>query len=416
MEHSQRSRRFNVVVYGATGYTGQFVSEELYRLQNNGRSDLKWAAAGRNRTKLENVLKASGVEGIDILIADVGDQDSLERMCAEAEVVIDCVGPYLLYGEPVVKACINQKCSYVDISGETFYMETIEAKYNEQARDAGVYIVSACGFDSIPNDIGALMVQRSFNGDLSYVDSYITPTGQYNDTTINTGTWESLLRSIKAQRKLMKLRKEQSLPALNLPTIKPPSRKPIFYSDVIGHWCVPFPGADKAVVHRSLRHRQESEGINAFKFRPYFGLDSIWQGIALLPLFALLLLLLMTDWGLNLLIKYHKFFSGGYIQTPKRDTLQNKKFATTLVGYGHSPGVDKSGSPDSKIVVKVSGIDPAYGATSAMLVQSALAIVYERDVLPKSGGVYTPAVAFGNTKIIQNLTDTGKVQFELIES
>ncbi len=62
-------------------------------------------------------------------------------------------------------------------------METIEAKYNEQARDAGVYIVSACGFDSIPNDIGALMVQRSFNGDLSYVDSYITPTGQYNDVS-----------------------------------------------------------------------------------------------------------------------------------------------------------------------------------------------------------------------------------------
>lgn len=408
-------RKYDVIVFGSTGYTGVFVAEELYRLQTEERRDLHWGAAGRNQTKVKDGLKASGIEGIDVLVADINDQDSLERMCAEAIVVIDCVGPYLLYGEPVVKACINQKCSYVDITGETFYMESIEAKYSEQARDAGVYIVSACGFDSIPNDLGALLVQRSFNGELAYVDSFIASKG-HNNSTINTGTWESLLRSIKSHRKLMHLRKEQNLPPLVLPAKKPPPRKPLFYSNIIQRWCVPFPGADKAVVYRSLRYRQENEGISAFKFRPYFGLDSIWQAIVLLPLFLLLLLLLLTDWGLNLLIKHHKFFTGGFIQTPKRESLKDVTFSTTLIGYGYSPGADKSGPPDSEVTVEVHGIDPGYGATSAMLVQSALCIVNEKDSLPQSGGVYTPAVAFGNTNFLKNLAKSGKVVFKVVES
>lgn len=401
-----------MVVFGSTGYTGVFVAEELKRLQSEeGRSDLRWAAAGRSEDKVRSCLDASGIEGVDVIVADVNDQASLEAMCARATVLVNCVGPYQLYGEPVVQACISQKCHYVDITGETYFMESVEMKYGEQAREAGVYIVPACGFDCIPNDLGALILQRSFNGELVYVDSYMSING--SSSGFHTGTWESFLRSIKNVSKLTKLRRQRDK-QLQLPSFKHPKHRGVFYSDVARKWCVPFPGPDRAVVYRSQMYRQDAGGTSTFKFQTYFGLQSLFQAVAMVICFMLLLPLVMTDFGFKLLLKYPGFFSGGKAskEGPSRKDLSKTTFEVVLKGFGYSSSAERSKPPDSSLTVKVHGIDPGYGATSAMLVQSALCLL--GDSLPPTGGVYTTAAAFGDTRLLQNLENTGKVKFEVL--
>ncbi|CAI8010351.1 Saccharopine dehydrogenase-like oxidoreductase [Geodia barretti] len=256
MSEEAEERLYDVVLFGSTGFTGKFVAEELYRVQCEVRRSLRWAAAGRSEDKVQSYLEASGIEGIDVIAADVTDDASLEEMCSKATVLISCVGPYQLYGEPVIRACIKTKCHYVDITGEPYFMEKMRQEYSEAAREAGVLLVSACGFDSIPNDLGALYVQRQFHGELAYLDSYVTTTA----TCFHTGTWESFLRSIKSHRQLQALRRTKSEEPLPLPLYKMPNKGVLFYSDVMKKWALPFPGADKAVVYRSLKYRYEVEG------------------------------------------------------------------------------------------------------------------------------------------------------------
>lgn len=149
------SERLDVVIFGASGYTGKYTIYESVNVLKG----LKWGVAGRNKEKLESVLGEMGKKAdrdlskIPIIIADVGDEKSLVKMAEQAKVVVNCCGPYRHFGEQVVKACIEAGAHHVDVSGEPQYMETMQLKYNEQAREKGVYIVSACGFDSIPADV-----------------------------------------------------------------------------------------------------------------------------------------------------------------------------------------------------------------------------------------------------------------------
>ncbi|KAB7498658.1 Saccharopine dehydrogenase-like oxidoreductase [Armadillidium nasatum] len=154
---------YDLVVYGATGYTGQFVTEEVAKVasleQKKGQS-LTWAIAGRNKEKLSNVLKSSGkhigfdLENIPIIEADNTRKETLSEMASKANVVINCVGPYQIYGEDVVKACVKNGANHVDISGEPQFLEGMQLKYEKAAEEAGVHIVGACGFDSVPVDVG----------------------------------------------------------------------------------------------------------------------------------------------------------------------------------------------------------------------------------------------------------------------
>ncbi|KAL5467665.1 hypothetical protein EMCRGX_G031928 [Ephydatia muelleri] len=239
-------RDYDLIVFGFSGYTGKFVAEEVYRLQTEGKRSLTWAVAGRNMDKLKKSMKDSGIENVDVVVADVTDEASLEAMCARATVLLNCVGPFQLYGEAVVKACINKKCNYVDITGETYFMEKMEAEYGDQAKEAGVYIVNACAFDCIPNDIGALVLQKAFPGELVYTDSYLSTE---NTGGFHTGTWESFLYSIRSVKQLSKLRKEQHKSPLPLPDRKPPQRFFLNYSDVVHKWCLLFPLPDRSVLH-----------------------------------------------------------------------------------------------------------------------------------------------------------------------
>ena len=154
------NREFDIVVFGATGYTGQFVVEEVARTLQNENSKFNWAIAGRNKDKLNEVLKTASkqvdqkLDGIGLIDADVSNEESLLAMCKRTRLVMNCVGPYRLYGPPVIKACIEAGTHHVDVSGEPFYLETVQLLHNKEAEDKGIYIIGSCGWDSIPCDLG----------------------------------------------------------------------------------------------------------------------------------------------------------------------------------------------------------------------------------------------------------------------
>ncbi|XP_064197173.1 saccharopine dehydrogenase-like oxidoreductase isoform X1 [Anguilla rostrata] len=183
MTSTANSRPYHVIVFGASGFTGQFVVEEVTRTLSDGpKGTMKWAIAGRSRHKLEKVLEQASatltkpelMSEVGIILADVGDLASLATMCKQGVVVLNCVGPYRFYGEPVVKACIENGTHYMDICGEPQFLEGMQLKYQSQAAENGVYVIGSCGFDSIPADMGIQFTRDHFKGTLTAVESFLT--------------------------------------------------------------------------------------------------------------------------------------------------------------------------------------------------------------------------------------------------
>merc|ERR1712018_187523 len=160
---------YDIVIFGASGYTGQNVIEYVYKaveqdLKNqlgDKKIKLKWAVAGRSMDKLAKALMAVSLKNpefdhssIDMIFCDVSNEQSIVEMAAQAKVLLNCVGPYRFTGEKIAKACVSQSTNYVDISGEPQFLETMQLKYHEEAEKKGIYIIGSCGFDSIPSDVG----------------------------------------------------------------------------------------------------------------------------------------------------------------------------------------------------------------------------------------------------------------------
>ena len=156
---SQNNRDFDVVIYGATGFTGRLVAE--YLQAEYGGSGLKWAMAGRSADKLAAVRDEMGVsKDVALITANSDDAASLEAMCARTRAVITTVGPYQLYGEPLVAAAVKSGTDYVDLCGEPAWMRDIIEGYDTKAKQSGARIVLSCGFDSIPFDMGVFALQQ----------------------------------------------------------------------------------------------------------------------------------------------------------------------------------------------------------------------------------------------------------------
>lgn len=174
------AREFDLVIFGATGFTGQFVVEEVARTVKEDEPQLKWAVAGRNAGKLAQTLKDAGKEvgqdlsGVTHIIADVNDYQSLLKMAQRCRIVLNAVGPYRFYGEPVIKACVEAGTHHVDISGEPQFLERIQVEYHERAKEKGIYVVGACGWDSIPCDMGVTYLKQKFDGELHSVETVMS--------------------------------------------------------------------------------------------------------------------------------------------------------------------------------------------------------------------------------------------------
>ena len=154
------TREFDIIVYGATGYTGRLVAEYLCQEYGND-SQLRWAMAGRSQSKLEAVRDEIGAPvSTPLVVADTSDLASLQAMVERTKVVLTTVGPYQLYGPELVRICAETGTDYVDLCGEPAWMRQMIDAHGETAKQSGARIVFSCGFDSIPFDLLGLVVVR----------------------------------------------------------------------------------------------------------------------------------------------------------------------------------------------------------------------------------------------------------------
>ncbi|XP_054626111.1 saccharopine dehydrogenase-like oxidoreductase [Dunckerocampus dactyliophorus] len=423
--HISASRPYHLVIFGASGFTGQFVVEEVARTVSEGpQGNLKWAVAGRSKKKLEQVLEqAASVlgkpelrTGVDIIVADVEEPDSLVAMCKQTVIVLNCVGPYRFFGEPVVKACVENGAHHLDICGEPQFLEGMQLKYHNQAAERGVYIIGSCGFDSIPADMGVLYTRDQFKGTLTALESFLTVNTGPEGGCIHDGTWQSAIYGFADSHKLQSLRRKFNYKPFPSVGSKLKRRGALFYSNEIQQYTVPFMGSDPSVVKRTQRFLVEEYQASPVQYGAYAGIGGIGNIIKLMFAGMMFWLLVKFSFGRDLLVKHPELFSFGLFSKagPTRKQMESSSFRFVFYGEGYTEGLDPSqGKPNGKISTLVQGPECGYVATPIAMVQAALTILNESTALPKSGGVYTPGAVFAKTTLIERLNKHG-IQFSVI--
>lgn len=420
--------RLDLLVFGATGFTGKFVVREVAKLANE-KGNLQWGIAGRNEANLKELLRTlsnktgEDITKVPVILADVTDEKSLNDMASKTKVIVNCCGPYRFYGEPVIKACIANGTHHVDVSGEPQYMEKIQVEYNEAAAEKCVYIVSACGFDSIPADIGVLHFIDQFGGEVNAVETYVLmeSTSTVKGAALHYGTWESAIYGLAHWNELRELR--QKLFSKRLPNFKPrlQRRSVLFKSDIIDAWCLPFLGSDRAVVNRTQRFLYESENKRPVQMQAYFGFKSLFLTLAVALVAIVFGIMTKTNFTRNLLLKYPKIFSLGMVshEGPTEEQLDNTTFMMTFYGEGWSERgatpEEHTTKPNKTMITRISGRNPGYGFTATALLLAGITILKESDKMPGKGGVFPPGAAFAKTSLQQELASHG-LKFEVVST
>lgn len=225
-------REFDIVIFGATGFTGFFAVRELViTLANNAQYNFTWAIAGRNESKMNETLDKVGKElskdlsKVAKIIADTDDRPSLKAMAERARLVMNLVGPFIFRGMPVVEACVEAGTHHIDISGEPNYIENAQLNYYQQALEKGTIIISTCGWDSIPADMGVEFMRQNFDGRLHSVETFMKTIPGPRGYRGNFGTLQSAIYGYAKAKELGALRRRLFAEVF---TEKPPrSRLPL---------------------------------------------------------------------------------------------------------------------------------------------------------------------------------------------
>ncbi|ERN10291.1 probable mitochondrial saccharopine dehydrogenase-like oxidoreductase At5g39410 [Amborella trichopoda] len=448
----EEPEKVDIMILGASGFTGKYVIREALKFINSSPSSfspsssssppLKLGLAGRSKPKILSALKwassPSPPPGIPIFEADVSNPLSLSSLCKQTRLLLNCVGPFRLYGEPVVSECIRAGIDYLDITGEPEFMEKIEALYHEKAVQSNSLVISACGFDSVPAELGFVFNSRQWEPPsiLNSIDAYLV---LESDKRIvgNVGTLESAILGLSSFDELQRLRR--SRPKRPRPQIPgPPTSKGelIQHQKSVGLWAVKLPSADAIVVRRTLTSLTENpnglSGVNETpdhiskrekfwsQIKPaHFGVKIGYKSplgiIRLIVVGIIMGILTRCAFGRSLLSKYPEIFTLGWFRKsgPTEEEVRSASFKMWFVGRGYSDESQlKRGKMDKEVITRVSGPEIGYITTPIILVQCALVLLKERGNLPR-GGVYTPGIVFGPTDLQKHLQENG-LSFELI--
>ncbi|KAM9840539.1 saccharopine dehydrogenase-like oxidoreductase [Aulostomus maculatus] len=414
------SRPYHIIVFGASGFTGRFVVEEVARLaaERPGGGSLRWAVAGRSRQRLEEVLRRAAERlsmpelrsDVEVIVADVSVEESLAIMCQQGLVILNCVGPYRFYGEPVVKACVEGGAHYVDICGEPQFLERMQLEYHTKALDRGVYVIGSCGFDSIPADLGLIYTRRQFKGTLTAVESFLTISSGPQGSCGHDATWQSAVYGFADSRSLRQLRKKFSHKPLPVVGAKVKKRGVVFFSKEIEQYTIPFMGSDPSVIKRTQRFLYEEEHQSPIQYSAYVGVGGLFSLAKLCCGGLIFWFLVKFSLGRKLLTTFPWFFSFGFFSKagPSMEQIEDTCFSLTFFGEGYSEGTDPSqGQPNAKICTQVIGPEPGYVATVSTMVQAAATLLSDLHSLPRRGGVYTPGAAFYKTNLLDRLHNHG---------
>ncbi len=385
-------RSHDIVLFGATGFTGELTAAYL---AEHAPADCRWALAGRNQAKLEAVrdrLTALNPACADLplLHADSEDPDSLAEVARSTRVVITTVGPYLLHGEPLVAACAEAGTDYVDLTGEPEFVDRMYVAHHEQAVRSGARLVHACGFDSIPHDLGAYFTVRELGPNGTVRMRGVVRSG----ASFSGGTFHSAMTAMSRPRQMREAMSER-----RRLEVRPAGRKIRAISgkphrdSVLGYWLLPLPTIDPFVVVRSASALPE--------YGPDFGYSH----------FAGLKTLRYTVGG--------SLGVGALALAAQVPPLRKALMSRIKQGEGPSESrrakswftvdfVAEAGG--RQLHTRVSGGDPGYTETAKMLAESALCLAFDDN--PATSGQVTTAVAMGE-HLLARLQAAG-ISFEVV--
>ncbi|MBT8115174.1 MAG: saccharopine dehydrogenase NADP-binding domain-containing protein [Arenicella sp.] len=401
-------REFDVVVWGATGFTGKWVARHLF--DNYPQTKLRWAIAGRNQQKLDDVHDFIGDKGrtVQTMVADSGDESSLREMASRTRVIITTVGPYAYYGSLLVKVCAELGTHYVDLTGEVPWMRRMIDAHTPAAEASGARIVHCCGFDSIPSDMGNYFIQQQA----------MQKFGQYLKSVrylllkmkggASGGTIHSMFNVMKEAVEDKEVRRLMVNPYSLNPdrSFKGPDKRDqttAIYDKELGTWTAPF-------VMSAINTRVVRRG-NALLHYPYGKQFSYSETMATKGRLAAM--------GIA---SGFMLFAGVATTAPGRKLL-----SWVLPSQGEGPQVDPenpgfyliefhgSTADGEKLVARVKGdSDPGYGSTSKMLAESAVCLALDEQQLEVGGGFWTPASAMGEA-LLSRLQQRAGLSFEIVE-
>ncbi|MFF4085677.1 saccharopine dehydrogenase family protein [Streptomyces nigra] len=379
---SRSDRPYDIVLFGATGFVGVLTAEYLAAHAPEG---LRWALAGRSKAKLE-ALRASlpDAAGVDVLEADVADPASVRRLAEQARVVASTVGPYVRYGEDLVAACADTGADYLDLCGEPEFVDLTYVRHDARARETGARLVHACGFDSVPHDLGAYFTVRQLpEGVPLTVDAYVTV-----DAAFSGGTFASALGQFARGRQMAAAARDRARhePRLMGRRALAPTGAPRFAGEV-GAWALPLPTIDPQIVKRSAR-ALERYGPD-FRYRHYAAVRRLPIAVGGVAAMAALLTAAQLPPARRWLSDRLKPGEG-----PGPEKRAKSWFSVRFVGEGGG----------RRVFTEVAGGDPGYGETAKMFAESALCLAF--DDLPDTAGQVTTAVAMGDT-LIERLRAAG---------
>ncbi|MBL8774187.1 MAG: saccharopine dehydrogenase NADP-binding domain-containing protein [Phenylobacterium sp.] len=376
--------QFDLIVYGATGYTGRLVAEHLAKRYGVG-GEVTWAMAGRSADKLAAVRDEIGApKGTPLIVADASDPASLAAMVARAKAVITTVGPYQLYGNELVAACVAAGTDCLDLSGEPNWMRAMIDKHDAAAKASGARIVHSCGFDSIPFEAGVWFCQETAKAKLGHAVPRVKARIRGMKGGLSGGTAASGAATMAA------IQKDPSLLAIMMSPFgltpgfegppQPPGQTPEEDPDV-----GPVSPFMMAVINSKNVHRS-----NLLMGHPY-GRDFVYDEMAMGapgsggPGF--------TDLG---------SIPGGPPKPGEGPTKEERETGFYDILF---IGIDRDGR---QVRVAVKGdMDPGYGSTSKMLAETAIALVRAPDV---PGGVLTPAAALQG-RLVERLEANAGLSF-----
>jgi short subunit dehydrogenase-like uncharacterized protein len=388
----ENKRELDIVVYGATGYTGKLIAEYMNAQYGVG-GDVSWAIAGRSEEKLAATRAELGLpDGLEMIQADASDPASIEALAERAQVIVSTVGPYQLYGSELVAACARAGTDYVDLCGEPAWMKEMIEAHEHTARDSGARIVFSCGFDSIPFDLGVYYLQQSAEKSTGSKLSRIRGRVRSMKGTWSGGTLASFKATMAAAAKNPDVITALMDPFALTPDFEgaeQPNGMVPMYDDVIGSWVAPFMMAtiNTKNIHRSNQLLDLAYGDNfAYDEMVITGPGEEGEAVAKA-------------------VAADKSMANDTTQPgegPTKEQRETGSYDLLFVGQGTDGAI---------ISASVKGdMDPGYGSTSKMIAESAVCLVKNRGLA--CGGIWTPAAAMGE-HLINRLQDNAGLSFQM---
>ena len=404
----------DLTIFGATSFVGQILTRYLAE-QFGTHGALKWAIAGRSEARLAALRTSLGLKAgkLPLVVADAADGAALRRMCHDTRVVISTVGPYALYGSPLVEACAETGTDYCDLTGEVQWIRRMIDAHEVAARKSGARIVHCCGFDSIPSDLGVWFLQQQARERFGRPCTEVKMRVRGMRGGFSGGTVASLLNAVKEASTNPALRKELAnpysiCPAGYAPKVRQPDVRMAEFDADFDAWVAPFvmSAVNTRIVQRSNALSRQSYGAD-FRYDEAMlagkGLKGRATALGItagLAGFMVASALPPTRWALQ------RFVLPGPGEGPSAEQQRNGFFDLRFLGK----------TADGRTLrVKVTGDrDPGYGSTAKMLGQAGACLALDLADSGRKGGFWTPATMFGE-RLVERLVAHAGITFEVMD-